>query len=139
MSTEIPLAARINGARAWRPAKDRTSDEMLSGTLVAITRRGDDGEYGAYPCLVIDTGEPSFRAFHAFHTVAQQELKKLKPTPGESITIVAHPRVQANKRKDSKGDPVEYDPYTIFNPDHIADKPAINEWDWDAESDRPGF
>lgn len=128
--TEIPLQARINGARAWKPAKDRTTDEMLKGTVVAIQRR--ESEYGAYPCVIVDVeGEEAFRAFHAFHTVSRDQLKALKPSAGESICIVAHPPVKANKRKNAAGEPVEYTPYTIFNPD--AEDEAVAEFDWDAE------
>ena len=129
--TQIPLQARINGARAWKPAKDRTADEMLTGTVVAITRRGEGGEYGVYPCVVVDTGAETFTAFHAFHTVAKEQLKKLKPSAGESICIVAHPPQKANKRKDVNGDPVVYTAYTIFNPDQEDE--AVAEFDWDAE------
>ena len=72
----IPLQARINGARAWKPAKDRTTDAMLTGTVVAITRRGEGGEYGVYPCVIVEVdGEETFQAFHAFHTVAKEQLK----------------------------------------------------------------
>lgn len=134
---QIPLAARINGARPWKPAKDRTGDEHLTGTVVAIKRR--ETEYGAYPCLIIDTGadDQHLTAFHAFHTVAKEQLKALKPAPGEAIGIVAHAPVKANKRKNSEGEPVTYTPYTIYNPD-TADTVA-DEWGWDADDDEPGF
>jgi hypothetical protein len=136
--TEIPLAARINGARAWKPAKDRTADEMLQGTVVAIQAR-TGGDYGDYPVVTVDTGAETFSAFHAFHTVALMQLKALKPSPGEAICIVAHPKVPANKRKDSEGKPVMYTPYTIFNPD-AEDAAVTSNWSWDdAESDIPDY
>jgi hypothetical protein len=130
---EIPLAARINGARAWKPAKDRTADEMLAGTVVAITAR-TEGDYGDYPVVVVDTGAETFSAFHAFHTVALMQLKTLKPSPGERICIVAHPKIAANKRKDANGDAVLYTPYTIFNPD-AADAEVTSNWTWDDAQD----
>ena len=40
--TEIPLKARINGAKAWKPKPDRTQDEMITGTVVAIVPRTSD-------------------------------------------------------------------------------------------------
>jgi hypothetical protein len=135
-AVEIPLAARINGARAWKPAKDRTKDEMLAGTVVAIQPR--TSEYGTYPVVTIDTGAETLSAFHAFHTVSLEQLKALKPSPGESICIVAHPKVPANKRKDADGKPVMYTPYTIFNPDNPAE--VTSNWSWDdAETELPDF
>jgi hypothetical protein len=132
---EIPLYARINGARAWKPAKDRTADAMLTGTVVAVVSRTSD--YGTYPVVVVDTGEDTFAAFHAFHTVALEQLKQLKPSPGEAITIVAHPVTAANKRKDANGDPVKYTPYSIFNPDAVVPVPAF---DWGSvAADEPSF
>lgn len=135
-AVEIPLAARINGARAWKPTKDRTTDEMLTGTVVAIVPR--TSEYGTYPVVVVDTGAETLSAFHAFHTVSLDQLKALKPSAGESIVIVAHPKVAANKRKDANGDPVQYTPYTIFNPDNPA--AVTSNWSWDdAETELPDF
>jgi hypothetical protein len=133
----IPLAARINGARAWTPDKARTSDVMITGTVVAIVPR--TSEYGTYPVVVLQTSEDHaapFEAFHAFHTVALEQLKALRPEPGEKICIVAHPVVKARKRTDAKGDPVEYAPYTIFNPD--ADQTVASGWSWDDAGDAPG-
>jgi hypothetical protein len=122
---EIPLHARINGARAWKPRKDRKTDAMLTGHVVAVVPR--TSEYGTYPVVVVDTGHEAFSAFHAFHTVALEQLKTLKPSPGERITVVAHPVVDANKRKDANGDAVRYTPYSIFNPDAVQ---AVPDFDW---------
>lgn len=138
----IPQVARINGARAWILPKQRTEEKMLTGTLVAVTRR-ENPEYGAYPCVIIDT-DPSkpnnpLTAFHAFHTVAKEQLKALKPSPGENITIVAHVPVKTRKRVDAKGDPIDYTPYTIFNPD--APTTVASNWSWEDEEDstEPGY
>jgi hypothetical protein len=134
-AVEIPLYARIQGAKAWKPKSDRIEAEALTGTVVAITAR--TSEYGTYPVVVVDTGA-EFLAFHAFHTLALEQLKALKPAPGESITIVAHPKAASRKRKDTDGKPVGYWPYTIFNPDTVDDS-ATTEFDWDDFDDEPGF
>jgi hypothetical protein len=134
--TEIPLKARINGARAWKPKADRTTDEMITGTVVAIVARTSD--YGTYPVVVLDTGQEALSAFHAFHQVAIDQLKEVKPARGESLTIVAHPKVDSKKRKQADGSATQYTPYTIFNPDAPDAEPA--EYDWDAaDAAEPGY
>jgi hypothetical protein len=134
-AVEIPLYARIQGAKAWRPTPDRAEAEALTGTVVAITTR--TSEYDTYPVVVVDTGA-EFLAFHAFHTLALDQLKTLKPTPGESITIVAHPKTASKKRVDANGAPVNYTPYTIFNPDTVDDNIAT-EFDWNTVGEEPSF
>lgn len=136
MTTEIPLKARINGAKAWKPKPDRTQDEMITGTVVAIVSRTSD--YGRYPVVVMDTGKPTFEAFHAFHQVALDQLKEVKPSAGERLTIVAHPKVDSKKRKQADGSATQYTPYTIFNPD--SPDSEIAEYDWDADdTEEPDF
>lgn len=134
---ETPLAVRIQGAKAWTPAKDRAEAEMLTGTVVAVVARSS--EHGTYPCVIIDTtGTPGgmLSAFHAFHTVALDQLKELKPSPGESIVIIAYPKTEARKRLDSEGKPVRYTPYSIYNPD--AEQTVTANWSWDdAEASAP--
>lgn len=133
--TEIPLKARINGAKAWRPKADRTEDEMITGTVVAIVPRTSD--YGRYPVVVLDTGKNTFEAFHAFHQVAIDQLREVKPAAGETLTIVAHLKVDSKKRKQADGTPTQYTPYTIFNPDSPDAEPQV--YDWDGDDAGPDF
>jgi hypothetical protein len=130
--TAVPLRVRIEAATAWRPE----AGDILDGHLVTVTRR--ETEYGAYPCLIIDSGhDESFHAFHAFHTIAKDKLKELKPSPGERI-VIAYPGKQASKkRKDANGDPVEYNPYIIYCPDR--DDEAPTSYDWDTDGEEVGF
>ena len=136
--TEIPLIVRAKAAQAWKPKPDRTEPEILQGTVVMVY--GRTSEYGSYPVVVVDAEDSGFLlAFHAFHQVAIGQLKELKPSPGEAIAIVAHPKRASNNRKDAQGNPVVYSPYDIYNPDQLAE--VGSNWTWDdLEADLgPGF
>lgn len=125
--TAVPLRVRIESATAWRPEPG----DILDARLVAVVRR--QTEYGAYPCLILDNGrDESLWAFHAFHTIAKDKLRELKPTPGERL-VIAYPGKQASrKRVDASGKPVEYNPYIIYCPDR-EELAAPASYDWNAE------
>jgi hypothetical protein len=135
----IPLAARVNGARAWIPAKDRTTDEMISGHLVTVQRRqNNQGE--DYPVVIIDCERPDgvLTAWHAQSLIAQEQLRKYRPAPGQAIGIVAHVPVASKARKDPNGNAVMYTNVTVYDPD--ADDTVTSDWNWDdAETETPDF
>lgn len=140
MSTpEIPLIVRAKGAPAWKPTPDRTEPEILDGYVAMVY--GRTSNYGTYPVVVVDQdGSGRLLAFHAFHEVAMQQLKELRPGQGDHIAIVAHPKRASNNRKDAKGDPVVYSPYDIYNPDELAE--VGSNWSWDDAAvalDEPGY
>ena len=70
-------------APAWRP--DQTDADLLVGEIVDIDRGQSD--YEPYPILTIRKEDGSEVAFHAFHTVAKNELLKHQPNVGERIGI----------------------------------------------------
>lgn len=125
----VPLRVRIEAATAWCPAPG----DVLEGVLVAVTRRST--EYGAYPCVIVDPamgeGDGALWAWHAFHTIAKEKLKELRPTPGERITIAYPGPTESRKRTDKDGNPVTYHPYIVYCPDRADD--AVETFDWDDE------
>jgi hypothetical protein len=75
-------------ANAWVP---RTEGETLTGTLKEITRaysdqRAKNGD-GFYPLLHVEQADGKVIAFHAFQTVALNQVRDKQPLPGEKITI----------------------------------------------------
>ena len=137
--TEIPLIVRAKAAAAWKPKPDRTEPEKLEGTMVMVYPRTTD--FGTYPVVVVDADNSgTMLAFHAFHEQAQEQLRALKPSQGEAIAIVAHPKRASNKRKDARGEPVVYNPYDIYNPNQVAE--VSSNWSWDdyeADLEEPGY
>lgn len=105
-------------AEAWRPEPG----EILSGTIVSIDMRAS--EYGPYPGVTVKPlgGEPV--VFHAFRTVAKNELKRLKPSVGDMIAVAY---LGAAKGTDYHG-------YKIRVSREVGD-----DFDWDAvkEDKRP--
>ncbi len=67
---------------AWMPEKG----ELLSGTIVQIeTRRS---EFGPYPALTVQRLDGSTVVFHAFRTVAQNEVLRQRPKTGDLIAVL---------------------------------------------------
>lgn len=95
-----PLARNIAiaTAAAWLPE----SGAFLTGELVMV-RKGDSA-YGDYPVLIIDphdgNKEPGkFVAVHAFHTILQTELLKLRPKSGDVLTFAYMGQEESNASK----------------------------------------
>jgi hypothetical protein len=79
------LAERLDSyADPWKP----NAGDKLIGTVVDLDER--TGEFGTYPIVTVRTDEGSELAFHAFHTVAKNELAKQRPQVGEKIGIAYH-------------------------------------------------
>jgi hypothetical protein len=69
-------------ASAWRP----NPGDILVGEIVDLSEReGFDGEL--YPIVTVRKTDGVELAFHAFHTVAQNELARLRPSVGTEIGI----------------------------------------------------
>ena len=67
---------------AWRP----DPEDKLVGTVVEVDERVSD--YGPYPLLIVETEDGDEIVFHAFHTVAKNELGRLAPSVGDQIGII---------------------------------------------------
>jgi hypothetical protein len=77
------IATRVETfPQAWKP---KVGDKLV-GVVDSVEEI--DGEYGAYPLLVIhDETRDVDLAFHAFHTVAKAELARKRPVIGDRIAI----------------------------------------------------
>lgn len=88
-------------APAWRPEPG----DRLIGIVVDVGTR--EGTYGPYPVVTVESEEDGCDlAFHGFHSVARQELARLKVRVGDRIGLAYH------GRRTSKGGD-EYESYVI--------------------------
>ncbi len=70
-------------APAWRPQRG----DVLIGEVVALDERRGFAER-LYPIVTILDNETGHElAFHAFHTVAKNEIEKLAPKVGDTIGV----------------------------------------------------
>jgi hypothetical protein len=84
----IPLDRLDSFPEAWKP----DPGEKLVGKIIGLDTR--ETEYGEYPIVTVLTADGRELAFHAFHTVARNELAKLEPDIGEQIGIAYHGRAE---------------------------------------------
>jgi hypothetical protein len=73
-----------SNAEAWKPQPG----EKLIGTITDLDER--ENEYGTYPIVTVRTDNGDELAFHAFRTVAKNELAKKRPQVGDRIGIAYH-------------------------------------------------
>ena len=86
----------VEYAAAWKPQPN----EKLVGVISELSEReGYDG--GVYPIVTIRTEDGREFAFHAFHTVAQNELARLRPAVGDQIGIKYLGKVQKEDGRSS--------------------------------------
>lgn len=109
-------------AVAWRP----NPGDTLTGAVVHREMRTT--EFGTYPVVFLDNGEGALVAVHAFHTTLKDGFKEAAPSRGEFISVTYAGLKESNKRKDSKGEPVEYHHYAVYRPDETVD---AGDLDWD--------
>ena len=109
MTIEQRLAAE---SEAWRPQVGET----LIGEVVSIGERNSQFGEDVYPLLTVRTDEGRELHFHAFHTVARQELASQKPQIGDRIGI----------RYLGKPDGKKYEHYRIVV--ERAEPPAPMDW-----------
>ncbi len=79
--TDVNAEVDREYAEAWRPEPG----DKLIGEVVELSQR--DGEFGSYPIITIKQGNGEELALHAFHTVAQNELARVRPQVGETAAI----------------------------------------------------
>jgi hypothetical protein len=82
---------KIRSAQAWRPS----AGDMVDGTVVKLLARESD--FGIYPIVIMDTGEPQYIAIHAFHTILRDALRELKTKPSDELVVVYQGKTQSNK------------------------------------------
>lgn len=111
---------------AWRPEVGET---LTAAVVHREMRTG--GEYGNYPIVYMDRndGNPLI-AVHAFHQALRDGLKELAPGRGDIISITYAGKKESNKRTDSRGNPVEYHHYAVYDPESTVDGGDLS-WDDD--------
>jgi hypothetical protein len=116
--------ADIMLAVAWRP----NPGDTLTGALVHKQKR-TGGEYGDYTICYFDlnNGGPLL-AVHAFHQTLKDGLKELAPARGDFVSITYAGTKESNKRVDSKGEPVAYHHYAVYDPESTIGETA-DIWD----------
>jgi hypothetical protein len=129
---DLTALTKIQAAQAWRP----TTGDALEGRLVRILKRQNSTEYGAYPVLIVDTGDPQhYTAVHCFHTILLDQLMTFKPRPGDDIFLTYHGKVKS-KNKAADGAQRYYHQYVLV----VNNELAVEDFEYDAEStDEPGF
>lgn len=105
-------------AQGWNPEPGST----LTGTVVQIEKI--ESQYGEYPMITLDTAD-GYVNLHAFHRVLLSGLMKIKPRPGDRLTVTYHGEAE-NKRDPERS----YHNYTVRNPD----KP-VEAFDWNDDAD----
>lgn len=131
---------KIKSAVAWRPAPGDT----VSGTIVRVLRRETNSEFGAYPLVVMDTGEAQYTAVHAFHTILRDQLREIKAGPGDQITIVYQGKIESKNdapERDDQGNPRKrkYHAYILI----VNGVDLSEDYTWDGAADEsddtPGY
>ncbi len=102
--------AKLKTAPAWRP----TDGQTITGKIVTVVKR--TGEFGPYPCVMLDTGVEKLTAVHAFHGVLQNELREMKAKPGDEITVLYTGKRTANKLN-ADGSEKKYHGYSVVPTD----------------------
>lgn len=65
----------------WRPEVG----DVVIGEIDEVTT--GNGDFGEYPLLIIEKGDGSYVAVHAFHSVLKNELNSLAPSVGDTIGV----------------------------------------------------
>ncbi len=73
-------------AEAWRPEPG----DKLVGLIVDLDERVSQYSDDPYPVVTVQTDDGEELAFHAFRTVARNELAKLRPAVGDRIGVAYH-------------------------------------------------
>jgi hypothetical protein len=135
--SEKTLDERLDSfAEPWKPEPG----DKLVGEVVELDERTN--EYGTYPVVTVRTDDGEELAFHAFRTVAKNELAKQRPEVGDRIGIkyVGKPegkdyelyRVKV-ERNESQPQPLDWSAYA-------GDEPSEAETDdISRQEERPTF
>lgn len=114
--TTRSLSDRLDSfAEAWKP---KPGDKLI-GVVVDLDERTSDYDDGApYPIVTVETDDGQELAFHAFHTVARNELGKQRPQLGDRIGIAYHGKPEGKS----------YESYRVIV-EHA--EPQAKTLDWD--------
>jgi hypothetical protein len=155
--TEVRRKIALQTAPAWLPEEGA----ILTGA-VEMVKRGES-EYGAYPIVVLSVQsiDPnpdgvvggSFVAIHAFHSLLQDELLKIRPVTGDVLTFAYMGQQETNESKRSyaaavlqaSGDATKiakaeqdrtfYHLYVLMTGDGTtADAVKVEEFNWDTDT-----
>jgi hypothetical protein len=78
----MSLSDRVDSfPEPWKPEPG----DKLVGTVMNVGERASD--YGIYPIIDVRTEDDEELTFHAFHTVAKNELARQRPAPGDEIAV----------------------------------------------------
>ncbi len=97
------------------PWKPKAGDKLV-GQIIGLDAR--EMEYGEYPIVTVMTEKGAEISFHAYHTVARNELAKLEPDIGETIGI----------KYFGKADGATYERYRILMLDRDAVQTKKPDW-----------
>jgi hypothetical protein len=81
VSTNLSDRLDESFAEAWKPEPG----DKLIGVVTELAER--ENEYGRYPIVTVRTEDGDELAFHAFRTVAKNELARCRPEVGDRIGI----------------------------------------------------
>lgn len=85
----------LAGGKGWRPKK---GDEVR-GILKSVSKGWSDWANGWYPILTIEQEDGSLTMVHAFHSVLLNEIKTMRPMPGEYVGVKFHGEQKTNDGK----------------------------------------
>lgn len=91
----------FDAAEGWRP----TAGDILKGEVTATDVR--HGDYEPYPIITVRQDDGVSLAFHAFHTVAKNQIAELDVQAGDRIGVLYRGKTQT---RDGKG---SYENYSI--------------------------
>lgn len=137
---------RQRSAVAWRP----NPGDMIDGTIVRILKRETNPEFGAYPLVLLDTGDPLYTAVHAFHSLLRDQLAEIKAKPGDEISIVYQGKLESKNdapERDDEGKPRKRKYHAYILVSNGVDASTDFTWDDEKPSQRgsgdepdvPGF
>lgn len=66
---------------SWKP----NAGDVVEGVFLGTKTRYND--YGDYPIYLIDTGDDSVVAVHAFHSVLRKGFDEVAPEAGQYLTV----------------------------------------------------
>lgn len=135
--TEVDEIFRIKRALPWRPE----AGDRIDGDVVRIMARTTivEGKPSKYPILIVNAGEPEYRAVHAFHSILQDQLREARVKAGDKVSIFFGGEVES-KNKNAKGEARSYYDYSVVvngedtAEEYLWDNPALDKAD-----DEPGF
>jgi len=110
------IADRLdNFAEAWKP---KPGDKLI-GVVVDLDERASDYDDGSpYPIVTVENDDGQELAFHAFHTVARNELGKQRPQIGDRIGIAYHGKPEGKS----------YESYRVIV-EHAEPQAKAIDWD----------